>query len=226
MTNFLESYPYLKGTIILVTYGRSGSTLLSRMLRTIPGTCLRGENYNTLSHLYRAYVSALETRSLQGKIPRDEKSAWYGAERVEPNDFADALVDCFIEQIIRPQPSVRWIGFKEIRFYELGNELGKFLDFIGTFFPNARFVFNTRPWEDVARSAWFAKKPAEEVRNHVTEMDARFADYCSRHPETTFAVEYRQYSKNTRSLKALFEFLDEDFDLGKCQEVADLHLTH
>ena len=43
-----------EGFVFVVTYGRSGSTLLQNVLNTIPGYCIRGENANTLAHLAKA----------------------------------------------------------------------------------------------------------------------------------------------------------------------------
>jgi hypothetical protein len=39
----------------VVTYGRSGSTLLQGLLNSIPRYCIRGENYNAMFYMFRAY---------------------------------------------------------------------------------------------------------------------------------------------------------------------------
>ena len=42
-------------TVFVVTYGRSGSTVLQNMLNALPGHILRGENANLLAPLVRAW---------------------------------------------------------------------------------------------------------------------------------------------------------------------------
>ena len=49
-----KKYPNLKGTLLIVTYGRSGSTILQSLAQTIPGCHTAGENYNALEGLFRA----------------------------------------------------------------------------------------------------------------------------------------------------------------------------
>ena len=39
--------------VFVVTYGRSGSTLLMGLLNSIPGFLIRGENWDALHHLFR-----------------------------------------------------------------------------------------------------------------------------------------------------------------------------
>lgn len=222
-----ERYPRLKGAVFLVTYGRSGSTLLSRMIRTVPGMCFRGENYNVLAHLYRAYAASYRTvNAMKKNFPLEDSSPWYGADVIDPDKVADSLVECFIEQIIKPETTARWIGFKEIRYYELGDELDEFLDFVRMFFPNVRIVFNTRSWRDVAKSSWYTKKPEVEVRDFIKTMDARFAAYCDRHSDSSISLKYERYVDDLVELKPMFDLLEEEFDLQRCQETADQRLTH
>lgn len=43
------------GSVLIITYGRSGSTLLQGILNSIPGYLIRGENENLMAHFYNAY---------------------------------------------------------------------------------------------------------------------------------------------------------------------------
>ena len=45
----------LQKTVFVITYGRSGSTLLQNMFNALPGYVLRGENNNILSSLVQSW---------------------------------------------------------------------------------------------------------------------------------------------------------------------------
>ena len=53
------------GYIFIVTYGRSGSTLLQGILNSIPGYLVRGENRQALRHLYAFHTAAVQERRRQ-----------------------------------------------------------------------------------------------------------------------------------------------------------------
>ena len=42
-------------SILIITYGRSGSTLLQGILNSIDGCLIRGENYNAIFYLFEFY---------------------------------------------------------------------------------------------------------------------------------------------------------------------------
>ena len=48
------------GYLFVVTYGRSGSTLLMGLLNSIPGYLVRGENWDALHHLFRFHRTLAE----------------------------------------------------------------------------------------------------------------------------------------------------------------------
>ncbi|GKX35004.1 MAG: hypothetical protein MnENMB40S_26220 [Rhizobiaceae bacterium MnEN-MB40S] len=219
-------YSSLKGAIFIVCYGRSGSTLLTRLINSIPGACIRGENANALMHLFRAYEAAHRTRYTQGKPEHADTSPWFGADKVAPSEFGDALVDCFVRQILKPEPTATWLGFKEIRYHELGDRLADYLDFLQQFFPNAHFIFNRRSHSDVAKSGWFAQRPAETVEKIVGEMDAAFLDYHENHPGNSRITDYEAFSEDPRCLKPVFDMLGEELDLPRCREILNVRLKH
>ncbi len=53
------------GYLFVMTYGRSGSTLVSGLLNAVPGYLVRGENRNALLHLFR-YHQSLATEKAKG----------------------------------------------------------------------------------------------------------------------------------------------------------------
>ena len=219
-------YPDLKGTIFIVTYGRSGSTILQSLLQSIPDTHITGENNNVLASLFQAAQSASNTRQAWGKKEQPKTHPWYGADKIKTRRIEQRLTRVFIEEIIQPHKDVRWVGFKEIRYPQLGKDLPKFLNFCNRNFPNPYFVFNSRNGKNVAKSKWWANKPENKVLNLVADMDAAFANYSSRHPENTFHAKYEDVIENPKCLQPLFQKLGEDFDLDLANKILSKKLTH
>lgn len=48
MAKFWAKFPELRGTVFIVTYGRSGSTLLQSVVQSIRGAHFTGENFLAL----------------------------------------------------------------------------------------------------------------------------------------------------------------------------------
>ncbi len=57
------------GVVFVVTYGRSGSTLLTGILNSIPGFLIRGENRDAVHHLF-LFHQTLATEKARG--PQDK----------------------------------------------------------------------------------------------------------------------------------------------------------
>ncbi|MCA8867326.1 MAG: sulfotransferase [Rhodobacteraceae bacterium] len=221
-----ETYPNLKGTIFIVTYGRSGSTLLQSLLQSIPGAHIVGENYNALEGLFRTAERARMARSKWGKKDHPPNHPWHNASRIRPVRLETGLAEVFTRELIAPPRDARWIGFKEIRFQTLDDDFEGFLNFQRRAFPNAFFVFNSRRGEDVANSAFWKKRPRDQVLDMVTRMDARFADFADKNPDCSHHVFYEQTIDDPATLQPLFDKLDEPLDLDAAKAVLGERLTH
>lgn len=209
-----------KGFVFIVSYGRTGSTLLQAMLQSIDGYFIRGENWNTLFPLYRSYQLARHARVHQGHKPLDPSRPWYGADEIEPEEYGQALAQLFVHQILKPPAGQRVIGFKEIRFINAkGDEFGHFLDFMTRVFAPAKFIFNTRSADDVAKSKWWADLPEEKVRATIAEAESQFSRYMAAHPDICYHARYEDFSQGAQAFAPIFEFLGEPFDEAKAAEV-------
>lgn len=222
----LPGLPDLKGSVFVVTYGRSGSTLLQSLLQAIPGAHLAGENFAVLQRLYNASHQARRTREVWGKKEHAPNHPWFGASQIEPERFERRLAELFVEEILQPPREARWIGFKEIRYPALGEALPEFLQFVRRTFPNAHFVFNSRKAEDVARSKWWAKQPRDHVVSLVERMDARFADYAAANPDHAKHVSYEAVVADPATLVPVFEMLGEPLDLDLARSILSVRLSH
>ena len=218
--------PKLRGTLFVVTYGRSGSTLLQNLLMTIPGCVIRGENHNILETLWWAKRRSLQahiTWQVDGGAPGHP---WYGADRIDPHSFGEGMVTAFVHSVLQPPRDVRWLGFKEIRYNSAGDKLDEQLDFMRTHFPNVHFVFNSRGAESVCQSEWWRKWKREEVLKMVATMDQRFDAYAAAHPECCFRTRYEEFTADPDVLRPLFDRLGEPFDPVAIRAVLDHPLTH
>src|SRR5436190_1068738 len=104
--------------VFIVTYGRSGSTLLQRVLQTIPDSCIRGENNAVLYPLFQAWRKLSVAKTKYGMKRTFPKHPWWGIDRVKEDVFARRIAQVFVDTVIRPPSGVRLLGFKEIRYHE------------------------------------------------------------------------------------------------------------
>src|SRR6187397_2659063 len=103
--------------VFIVAYGRSGSTVLQKILASIDGFHVTGENADALAGLFYSYRSACEAREEQGTEPRrNPGDPWRGADRIDPEHYARTLAQAFVEELIQPPARARMIGFKEVRY--------------------------------------------------------------------------------------------------------------
>jgi len=238
---FKHLYHPEDGYVFLVTYGRSGSTLMSNYLNSFPGYCIRGENNNVIHHLCSAILSLdgvnfthrresnskpfEERRPAMQRIMGTPRDPWYGAELVDPARFAKTIFDGFVREVLSLPKKTRVAGFKEIKW---ANNLGRLrsdLDLISKYFPKTRFIFQTREAGAVAKSGWWAKRPPESVKRYIANADAAFLDYAKGN-ESCIHIKYEDLIEGEPTLRRLAAFLGEDFCSDTAQRVLDEKLTH
>lgn len=218
--------PELKGCLFVVTYGRSGSTLLQNLLMTIPGSVIRGENHNILEALWWATRRAQQAHETWRADGADPEHPWYGANQIDSQSFAAAMIAAFVESVLQPPRNVRWLGFKEIRYSSAGDRLEEQLDFMRAHFPNAHFIFNSRDADAVSRSLWWKNWKPDDVVKMVSTMDARFDRYTEAHPDCCFRTRYEDFMADPEVLRPLFDRLGEPFNPVAIRAVLDRRLTH
>ena len=195
--------------LFIVTYGKSGSTLLMDSLNTIPGWCLRGENGGALYDLYRHYTTLTGSQDhWSSGAPLPPTNPWFGIDEYPRWQARDMIRDLAVGTIMRPPSWATVTGFKEIRWdYP---DLHDYLDWIEGTFPDTRFVGNVREVEDTIKSGWWRKTP--KAREVVSARDRKVRDAIASRDERGYIVDYTEYSKTPESLRGLFEWLDEPFN--------------
>jgi hypothetical protein len=164
--------------VFVVTYGRSGSTLVQGLLNTLPGTLVRGENNFYVLPLYRAQALARGFQRTYGRKPAPATSAFYGLAEMDLTAFEESTRQLMIRQMLGgvDPAKVRVLGFKEVLWHRIRRrETQGFFRFFDAVFPNVRYVLNQRDHEQVLGSGfWQRKQPAEGIRalERVEEIQA------------------------------------------------------
>lgn len=221
----LSDYSY----IFIVTYARSGSTLLQSLINAAPGVDIKGENTNALYHLYKSYASLALTAERGSEKTYERDNPWYGAANITVDQFLTTVLTAFIADILRPVAGTKVTGFKEVRYGSSFMDKAEFkgyTDFLLRVFPNSRIVCNSRNAEEVAKSGFLKDRNAEHVIRNVERCDIRFQTLVSDHPKRCIAVRHGIYNKDFENLRALFDFLELEFDEDRVKAVLEKPLVH
>lgn len=243
MPAYRHLYAPSDGYVFVVTYGRSGSTLTQGLLNAIPGYVIRGENAN-MTHLLAKAIQLVRQHDMfrwrreDLEKPRDQRrpylrpilgkpyDPWAGAERVDPDSLGLALMDVFVRQVLRLPKDCRVGGFKEIRFHEDAAFFHDHLDIMRGIFPNARFLFQRRDHDAVARSSWWAKQPRDMVARQLQQAERLFESYIRKHPDCTMMLDYEGLVSGWDYVRDLFAFLDEPIERSAAEAVLAHTLKH
>jgi hypothetical protein len=206
-------YPYL----FVITYGRSGSTLLQGILNTIPGYCIRGENNGVMPMYRRIHEHLCKAHQDFSQIGETPADPWYGIDLFRRDDHLAGLRQLMIDEVLRPPAATRCMGFKEIRYAPLMvGDLGELLAFMREMFPGAGFVFNSRNLDSVLESGWW--KNHSNPRDFLEEFERNMKAAFERHAQCSTWVHYDDYIDNPVALEPLFSFLGEPFDLTSIKQ--------
>lgn len=212
-------------SVLIITYGRSGSTLLQGLLNSIAGCVVRGENHNLCYGLFLAYQSLQKTKQQYGKDKASllVTSPWFGAALLDEQRFLDDARTLVWRQFVPDgeKAGLQCIGFKEIRYLPEHFDKGVlqyYLDFLAKLFPNPAFIFLTRNHDQVARSEWWKSKDPKQVEQTLKAFEANIADY-SKGKEFVFLIDYQDMKNQTPNLKQLFDFLGAPYIEDKIAHV-------
>lgn len=213
---YLLGRPTKRRYAFIITYGRSGSTLLMNLINSCDGCCIRGENNGALHSLYQSYRKIIEAQEYHGKNAHRVTSPWRGIMNVDSMSYARRLVSSFVDEVIKPGPDDFLCGFKEIRFSvgEVPDLLG-YVKFIQEFFPGAQIIFNHRNLDDVSVSKWWGRMP--DARARLAEMDARFNEI--EESSVVFHFYYDEAVNNRDHVRDMFRFLNISYDDQAVSEV-------
>ncbi len=201
--------------LFVLTYGRSGSTLLQAILNSIPGVLIRGENRGIVYRLHQFHASAVRDAGWIGPVGARAANPFFGINDYPAGVACTDIRRLLLDTLLRPQPDTRMVGFKEIRWYQ--DDVDDYVAFVRDVFPGARFVVNTRRIADVARSGWWADVPDAEQR--LAGIEGRLLTIAEKLGECALHLRYDDYVADPARLRALFDWLGADFDEQRVRRV-------
>lgn len=208
--------------VFVVTYGRSGSTLVQGLLNTLPRTLVRGENNFYVLPLYRSMASIRSFRRIHMKHnPRASHSAFFGLHEIEPESFVRSTHDLMTGHMLGSagRREVDVLGFKEVLWHQIRpEETAGFFDFLDSAFPGARYVLNQRTHEHVASSGFWQKHDSQEVFAAIERVEEIQAFLRESRPDRVLDTRYELITSEDRAvsdaqLRGLAEFV-----VGTCDE--------
>lgn len=204
--------------VFILTYGRSGSTLLMSIINSSPECIVRGENGGALYALFESYRRIKEGQIGREMTSQRATSPWWGIAEVSLDEYARDLGQTLTRHIIRPSSEHRICGFKEIRFSQRdAPDLKGYLDFLRTAFPSVKIIFNHRRLEDVSKSKWWAQKP--DALQELNAIDQRFREFPS--SDSVFHFSYDRCLADRTHVQELFSFLGVTYDVTLLDDVFD-----
>lgn len=217
--------------LVVVTYGRTGSTAIQAALNALPGVRIRGENYGALRGLRQYLQSVAETASRHhaGKPTHP----WYGSARLDPTAVLTDLRRHVVTHVLRPAPDTAVVGFKEIR-YEPGHfqdydDLLDYLLFLDKLLPGVGYLMNVRDPREAARSGWWPDRPDAEawlsqarqwLVDAVDDLNGHF-----RQPRAVL-VSHDEWRHDAQVLVDAFARLGLPRDVDAVRRATATHLAH
>jgi hypothetical protein len=163
--------------VFVVTYGRSGSTLVQGMLNTMPRTLVRGENGLYVQHLFRAWQATDEIRQKRkGASARKPTNAFFGINSLTRPRFVRSAQRLVTSGLLGKEDAKDYdrLGFKEVDWHQIAPaETEPFFAWLEEVCPGASYVLNTRDVEQVLGSGFWQRQDADEAMaaiNRVIEI--------------------------------------------------------
>lgn len=198
------------GYLFVVTYGRSGSTLVAGLLNALPGYLVRGENGDALHHLFLFHATLARESARPAANTRQRTHPWFGISDVPLQHSLEAQRRLLLDSVLRPEPGTRVVGFKEIRWSHA--DLPEYVAWLREVFPGARFLVNTRDHAAVLRSAWWAKEDPAEAGPKLSGIEDRLLALAADLGDAAYRIHYDDYVADPTVLRGLYDWLGEPWD--------------
>ncbi len=196
--------------VFVMTYGRSGSTLLMGLLNTLPGYLIRGENDDVMKHLYDFHRTCVERSTFWPvEWTRMKSNPFFGIGDYPVAASIAGARRFALDTLLRPKPDTRVSGFKEIRWWR-HDDLDAYVGWLREVFPGARFLVNTRDHADVLKSKWWAK--GGDKSEHLADIERRLLATAANLGDAAYHVHFDDYVADPTTLAPMFAWLGEEYD--------------
>lgn len=160
--------------VLVVSYGRTGSTLVQGLLNTLPRSIVRGEHGLYLLPFFRAYHDLVGFRDKHLRHnPRLTHSAFYGLDLVRPVAFVRSARQLLHQSLLGDVRlrDVDVLGFKEVQWYRVReDEIEPFFAYVDRVLPDVRYVLNHRPIEQTLDSGFWVGRDRNVVMHRIERV--------------------------------------------------------
>jgi len=208
--------------VFVVTYGRSGSTLVQGMLNSMPRTLVRGENGLYVQHLFRAWQAADVIRQKRkGPPARKPTNAFFGINALTRARFVRSAHRLVVGGILGSEEDKDFdrIGFKEVDWHQIApEETEPFFAWFEEVCPDAKYVLNTRDVAQVLGSGFWQRQDEDEAMAAIRRVIEIQDHLRSTRPDRVHETRYEvitgdDQAASDAALKGFAEFV-----VGGCDE--------
>lgn len=215
--------------VLICATGRSGSTTLQRIINTIPGSNICGENYGAIISLLDFYIKLHATSrdyvpghynpaSYEKIIEKNVKPAWYNSYKMP--EMEEQIRKTIITMFKKNSNTNLW-GFKEIRY---DNKRIHFLKHFKNLFPQTKVIIQIREnLQAQSKSGWH--KQDRNAISFLNKTSKELVDFALQNKEWCFLTTFeRMFDRN--NLQNIFSFIDcrEKYNEEKVTEVLNNNL--
>jgi len=216
--------------LFVMGFGRSGTTLLRRLLNSYDDVFLWGEHHGYLRHISEGFYAVFNS-ALAMSDPRP----WYEQELdpMQASAHSQAWINPlhrdgwitahrrYLDSIFFPERlhDRRFVGFKDTQYYY--NDVDRTIDFLSLLYPNARFVFIVRHGLN-SLASWYAADDAFRKLSDCARLSNRWALQTQRlaaihesHRVDSYWIVYEDLLRGQGGVRALLASMNRE--LGEVQ---------
>lgn len=220
--------------LVIVSYPRSGSTVIQRVLNCAEGTLIKGETIGAINHLAE-FVHLVESvrqdvAPLLDIASDDDRNPMYGYGDFNIDVVLDNLRNAFTHGVLGMPENVFRLGWKEnfISPINLGHRKAtQTLQFIQRLLPNTKFVFNVRSPEITAKSAVWKNQlnPVDTIAEFKNWIETVHDSHILG-AENTILLEYEKWDGDPDYLRLELARLGIIIPRETVAQVLDEYLSH
>ena len=225
--------------LIIVTAGRTGSTILQHLLNQDPKTLIRGENNNFFYYFYRAYHALEDPNAAKFRLASNSKHPWYGFKNFKSEELKKHTRLLAIKFLLGTNSlsDYQRIGFKEIRFFPLirykpnsnepnTSELINYLLFLSNALGNVKFIHLTRESSEIVKSGWWGINGNQQDKlQRINVFNQTISQAKTSLDIVPFEYELLK-SKNITRIQEIFLGLGINLTRKKITETLNIELLH
>ena len=225
--------------LIIVTAGRTGSTILQHLLNQDPKTLIRGENNNFFYYFYRAYHALEDPNAAKFRLASNSKHPWYGFKNFKSEELKKHTRLLAIKFLLGTNSlsDYQRIGFKEIRFFPLirykpnsnepnTSELINYLLFLSNALGNVKFIHLTRESSEIVKSGWWGINGNQQDKiERINFFNQTISQAKTSLDIVPFEYELRK-SRNITRIQEIFLGLGINLTRKKITETLNIELLH